>query len=156
MSAAPLAYLASPIDRAGHNKTLVQAKALATELLVTQGIGIYRPDLAWNVAGLSSSPTLQRLNNWAVDECDALVGVLLNDVPTIGTLLEIQRAIDAEKPVLLLTDINGSWALHQLIADAPNLTTMDATKLEAFAVDGPPRQRVLDWLAKIEVREDAA
>lgn len=103
-----LTYLARPIDQAGRGsygsimETIRQALALAD-------VPIYDPGAAFKLYPGSSPQALlaiDSINRSALDRCGSLVAALPAGVPTLGTPVEVERAISAGKPVIIVTN-NG-------------------------------------------------
>lgn len=105
-------YLASPIDEAAGRTALMAQRSVLTHDLNDAGFSVYRPDLAWTT-GPQPEPAIQAVNQAALDHCAALVALLPADVPTIGTVLEIEQVARSGRPVVVVTD-RRSFALESL------------------------------------------
>lgn len=106
-------YLAHPIDLAGHSSWLGSMLGDLNKLLVSSGIGAFRPGMAYlaNTSDPGHVEKINDLNNIAIHQADGLVAVLPSDVPTLGTPVEIEFALSMRKPVMIFTDIGHSVQL---------------------------------------------
>ena len=113
-----LIYLAHPIDLADEYGREVQdwLRVALSEIGV-----IFDPGLAGLAAtGTAPTPRLQQINIEVMQKCDITVVFLPDEVPTIGTILELDRCIRETdyKPILVVAGDNiadKSWALSYLI-----------------------------------------
>lgn len=109
-------YIAHPIDFArAESGWLRLAVAELVGSVIKHGAALYQPGQAFRVpeAGLPNA-VLQRINDHAIDECDALIAVLPASVMTVGTTREIGYAVAKGKPVSVVTDHVASWALADI------------------------------------------
>lgn len=115
-------YLAHPIDQAkpgvhASPRTLRRALAIRALLrwlhveLEKLGFTVYDPEWGWSVpAGTGAESAESALsaiagaNQAALAACDGLVAVLPAGVPTIGTVLEIERSVLSGKPVIVILE----------------------------------------------------
>lgn len=124
MSRVTTAYLAHPIDQVHGDKPYVRKDGLDRELgmrdwiqmarraLTAYGLTQYSPGLGWSVpGGRRGEPTstlslaaISATNQAAMEQCDCLVAILPAGVATIGVVLEIERAVVAGKPTVLLIE----------------------------------------------------
>lgn len=109
-------YLAQPIDQTsatvdrGHETAeLVQD---VRDALSVAGYNVYSPARAWVCDG-SPEPAVQRINEHALRDCDALIAVLPEGIASIGVPMEILLAAQAGKPVVVITTVR-SFALSNL------------------------------------------
>jgi dUTP pyrophosphatase len=99
-------YLAQPIDQAKGAQHNVGG---VTSLLRAVGINWYRPAGAFGLHGDTTREELlivDRINREAIELADAVVAWLPPKVPTLGTPSEIEFALAANKPTLILTDVS--------------------------------------------------
>lgn len=110
MKAAPVVYIASPIDRTmdGFLPEMACLRDDARMALATVGFVLFDPNAAWAVptrirAGVEPLPTaIQTIDLAAVDSVDALLAILPDLPPTIGVPMEIERAIARRIPAVVL------------------------------------------------------
>lgn len=103
-------YLAHPIDLASRTSWLGSVLVGLSQLMVDAGIGAFRPGEAYLAQPSDNrhAKYIQELNNIAIHQADGLVAVLVKDVPTLGTPVEIEFALSMRKPVVIFTDITAS------------------------------------------------
>lgn len=120
MNRVTTAYLAHPIDQVHGDKPYVRKDGLDRELgmrdwiqmarraLVAYGLTQYSPGLGWAAGsrGISKAglEAISGTNQAAMEQCDCLVAILPAGVATIGVVLEIERAVVAGKPTVLLIE----------------------------------------------------
>lgn len=115
-----MVYFAVPIDQARESELLDLPwtrvrKSIRGVAATTPGVVGFHPRHAFTVgpdAGVVSG--LERANRAALGESDALVALLPAGVPSVGVPREIEAALAAGKPVAVLTDAHGSFALHDV------------------------------------------
>lgn len=96
-------YLAEPIDQTKRRVPL--AEQLSSRLL-NERISHYSPRAAWNLYGYGNFPAiLQPSNNLVLGSARGVVAVIPRGVPTVGTPMEVQRALDLDIPACVLTDV---------------------------------------------------
>ncbi len=104
-----LCYLAGPID----SGLAPNDRMRALYLLHQAGISVYRPWEAFQI-GLGQEPDddrIRRINEAALDRADCLLALAPLDVMSMGTPLEIWRALNQGKPVAIVTDRQWwTWA----------------------------------------------
>lgn len=158
-------YFAHPIDQVKANtsapyRELRQSINRVTEIADMEGHTLYQPGrafkLGYDVDGLPNhidQLALDSINRHALQESDALVAILIEGIPTLGVPAEIEQAINANKPTLILTSVNvgiGSVQVQQwqnrgarvehLLLDMPLRLTESLTSLPRPAEF--PRARV--------------
>lgn len=103
-----LAYLAQPIDQV-YDVTMHAAKTnQIASLLSAAGYAIYRPAKAWEVTKPPRlDPRLEDVNGLALQLADVLVAYLPAGVPSIGVPMEIDRAIQSDIPVVVVTEVQS-------------------------------------------------
>lgn len=127
MTAANYAYLAAPIDHGNLPSRWPDLRTrVAQELLTSETVtAIYRPDQAWQVGPEPEAfPHLQWVNQCALEAASVLVAFLPTGVPTIGTILEIQSALQLRIPTVLVLDEGAatrSFSLNHLLASHTDL-----------------------------------
>lgn len=92
-------YYAHPIDQ---TRPTAMYDTIAAAL-VTRGHQLYRPSRAWSSSRLYGA--IQPINIAVLERCQMVVAYLPAGVPTIGTPLELQYAIDHQIPAVVITDI---------------------------------------------------
>lgn len=109
---AGLVYFAHPIDLVSNDEIslIARVSALASEA----GLNLYRPASAYDVSVRTpeTRSAIDRVNQAALRNCDALLAVLPSEMPTLGTPIEIERAASAGMPVLVISD---SWQILQSV-----------------------------------------
>ena len=101
-------YLAHPIDHGYYDVTG------AVDALSAVGCAVYVPSRAWKVPP-EGKPTraLQDANNAVIDLMDGVLALLPTYRLTVGTVLEVVRAARNHQPVVIVSDMNPSWALAE-------------------------------------------
>lgn len=109
-------YLAQPIDQASATVDRGQRTAELVQdvrdALSVDGYNVYSPAKAWTCNG-NPEPAVQRINEHALKNCDALIAVLPEGIASIGVPMEILLAAQAGKPVVVITTVR-SFALSNL------------------------------------------
>lgn len=103
-------YLANPIDQAD---SLLGIDNI-THTLSTCGISWYHPATAFhlnNMCGPLDLRAIDRINQEALSRADALLVWLPRGVPTLGVPVEIETALQANTPTVILTNIDRSVQL---------------------------------------------
>ena len=144
-------YLAHPIDQAGG--LMYRWVDLLGELqsdLAELGF-VYNPHQAFLAIG-EPNPALDRINQLALAQCDALVALLPSRVPSIGVPFEILEAANMGKPVLLFTDNTESWSLRRFddLAEAGDFLLVNVSNNPTTE----EMQAALSWLGKRLALED--
>lgn len=132
------AYLAGPIDQdANHGRSTLKDQIV--HHLNASNIAVYRPEMAWSVAGVTPTRELQDSNHDAISRCGMFVVVLPAGVATVGTIQELIYASQIGKPIALFTDLDTSWALKNIVADLEKprfqqfpITFFDRTHRDSF------------------------
>lgn len=107
-----LVYLAGPIDRAGGSAGLMAMKLDASFCLQTLGFSVFDPSSAFRVIpGAEVDNRIFRINQGALNRCDGMLALLPDGVPTIGTPMEMGRAIDMYGIPVAVVGGEGSWHL---------------------------------------------
>lgn len=113
-------YFASPIDQAsrwdGPGGRLVSYMDTVSNLKDTllQRFPGYIFDPSSVILGSAPHHGLFSILNHAIEECDLFVAFLPAGIPTLGTPTEIEQAMRLGKPVLLITDLEGtSWVVEK-------------------------------------------
>jgi nucleoside 2-deoxyribosyltransferase len=101
-----IVYLAAPIDfdeGAKVNKVKNEIKAHFKE---QECSWVYDPAGAWQApSDLVPDEFVHWGNLRVLEQADVLVAVLVRGVLTVGTVLEVQHAVDKEIPVIVIGDI---------------------------------------------------
>jgi dUTP pyrophosphatase len=104
-----LIYFAHPIDQA--DTSLNQRTGDIHVMLSRCGVSVFRPGYAFTLMLTSGAdlyqsllPRVDRINRFALDAADALAAWLPMGVPTLGVPAEVEYALSANKPTLILTD----------------------------------------------------
>lgn len=110
-------YLASPVDFAADPS---KADGIRSELIAS-GHTVFAPYRAWG-ARAPLEARLQNINMTVLQEVDALVAFLPANTTTIGTLLELQWAVDRGFPCGVVTELDISKSASLLwLAQHPNV-----------------------------------
>lgn len=106
-------YIAEPIDQSDFG---VWKDAVSTAISAARDVGllVYRPATAWYVEpGTDVGPEIEESNRSALASASALIAFLPEGVPTVGVPREVEAAVAAGIPVLVVTDRRG-WSLHDV------------------------------------------
>lgn len=124
-----IVYLAHPIDSA--EDADLQLGEVA-EWLLTAGHVVFDPGAAWAVpGGAVPEPGLQAINMAALRGAHAVVALMPEGVPTIGTVIEVVEALNTGQKCLIVTDHAHSWALAWLSHNYDgNARTVNRAELE--------------------------
>lgn len=106
-----LIYLAHPIDQAnaaGKSQLVAEWVHALTSMLTTDGHVVFNPQAAWKLNGrvCGPEPRVMQIDLHVVRECDLVLALLPAGVPTVGVPIEIERAIQYGRPVVVLTDLD--------------------------------------------------
>lgn len=103
-------YYAHPLD---WSTSTARYDVVATAL-VTRGHQVFRPGRAWQTK--QPIGNIQPINQAILERCDLVVAHLPDGVKTVGTILEVQYAIDRQIPTVVFTDTDErtSEALESL------------------------------------------
>lgn len=144
-------YLAYPIDLAALDDRVLSAITSVKDRLLTNSVFVYDPGDAFSVAsGVKPGPEISSINNHALATLEAVVAFLPRAYRTVGVPIEIDRAANMGKPVVIFTDNADSWSL-QMYLDYDNVTV---APLEVAGGPSPEAAMVrasLDWLLGQEV-----
>ena len=96
-------YIATPIDRAGH-EGYAEAAALVARILSERGWVAFLPARAWvcSELDLRVSSTLWNVNEEARSQADALIAIVDHNMVSAGVPVEIALSLQQNKPVLLV------------------------------------------------------
>ena len=76
---------------------------------------VFDPAKAWQILNCEPNSSVQLANMRLIEtSIDVVLVAAPVGVPTIGTWLEVNKAIHFSKQVVIVTDISGSWALEYL------------------------------------------
>lgn len=172
-------YLAHPIDFVGEGKRsggagqqkridqllgMREWLGMARKALGAYGFSQYSPGLGWSTSGgLRGEPAstlslaaISATNRAAMEDCDCLVAVLPAGVATIGTVLEIERAVQAGKPCVLILE-------HELIDKSASVRDwLEYDNVWLVGVDMTPKggseagtdlDEAIEWLSEQEPAE---
>lgn len=144
-------YLAYPIDLASLDKEVLDAITDVKAELLRSRVVVFDPGDAFSVgAGTKPGPEIASINNHALATADSVVAFLPSKYRTIGVPIEIDRAANSGKAVVIFTDNVDSWSL-QMYLDYDNVTV---APLEVAGGPSPEAAMVrasLDWLLAQEV-----
>lgn len=106
-------YFARPIDQAGESSWLSSFAASIEHKLALAGIGAFKPNAAYLAAVGDPEHTkfIDDTNNQAIYRSTGFVAILPAGVATLGTPVEIEIALQLNKPTVIFTDIIGSVQL---------------------------------------------
>lgn len=134
-------YLAEPIDAAGADYE-GSRRRLAIDMLNGYGVGVFRPRRAFSANAVQPGPEINEINTCALKVCDAVLAFLPSGTPTIGVPIEIEQALVTGKPVAVVTDNDGAWALQR---PEPHFGTFESYR---SAVDWLALQKTADHDSK--------
>lgn len=154
-------YLAQPIDQAKRTPRITRLRAAAELICSEARLALFQPAKAYRAMGVGRKlqpeehDTIDQINQAALAACGGLLAVLPLGVPTLGTPVEIERTLNAGKPVIILTEEELARSSVQVVswwqAGAQIIT------LEQFEQDQEQvAQRVLDFLARRDWPEQNA
>lgn len=113
-----LVYVAHPIDQVGDDEVLTRAaiRALhdAAEDVARRMVDVYayRPAMGFYVGSpYVSEPCVEAINLVALNLADLVVAVWPEGARSVGTGVEIGRSLAADKPTILFTDMENSFAV---------------------------------------------
>jgi nucleoside 2-deoxyribosyltransferase len=113
-----IAYLAGPIDFDNPKSKVSQLRADVKDTLRLNGYWVFDPSTAWTApVHYEAEGTVQQANYAIIDVADLVVAVLVKDVFTAGTILELAytRTVHPMKDVFAVGDIGDrSVALADL------------------------------------------
>ena len=117
-----IVYLAAPIDFA--NGTEIARLKLEVKESYKDKAWVYDPSAAWTApTDLVPDGVVHDANLAVLSRADLVIAVLVRGVLTVGTVLEIQHAVDHMIPVVVLGDIGqNSVALAEL--EVPVIASM--------------------------------
>jgi len=110
-----VAYLAQPIDQVDARwPQWDQDIAHIKRILTDHGYYVYSPAGAWQCPVTAPpSSIVETVNRTVVTDADLVVAYLPADVITIGVPMEIERASSLQIPVVVVTEIDNSYALER-------------------------------------------
>jgi nucleoside 2-deoxyribosyltransferase len=111
-----IVYLAAPIDFDAGSQVTRTKNEIKKHFKDQDCAWVYDPAGAWNAPkDLVPDEFVHWANLKVLEDADLLVAVLLKDVFTIGTIVEIQHAVDSGIPVIVIGDVGmNSVALAAL------------------------------------------
>jgi nucleoside 2-deoxyribosyltransferase len=111
-----IVYLAAPIDFDAGSQVTRTKNEIKKHFKDQDCTWVYDPAGAWNAPkDLVPDEFVHWANLKVLEDADLLVAVLLKDVFTIGTIVEIQHAVDCGIPVIVIGDVGmNSVALAAL------------------------------------------
>ena len=118
-----IVYLAAPIDFAKDG--LIEKYKAEVYSSFKESAWIYDPSSAWTAPeGLDPDGAVHQANLAVLRKANLVIAVLVRGTLTIGTVLEIQDAVDANIPVCVLGNIGqNSVALAEL--EVPVVASMN-------------------------------
>jgi nucleoside 2-deoxyribosyltransferase len=113
-----IVYLAAPIDFDKGSRITKLKDEIKAHFKEQECVWVYDPAGAWNApTDLVPDEFVHWSNLKVLEDADIVVAVLLRSVFTIGTIVEIQHAVDKEIPVVVIGDVGmNSVALAALEA----------------------------------------
>ena len=154
-SPSPVCYLAHPVDFAAQTDTPHNAEYIR-RLLLDAGFVVYSPALAFRApAGAAPGPVIWQVDQFALSKCQAAC-VLYPEDKSVGTSMELQRALDLGLPTLVISrTVNRSWSLAGLPSEQVRVTRYPGkgeyfkwpfTEADASRGASPPRQPLFTQL----------
>jgi deoxyuridine 5'-triphosphate nucleotidohydrolase len=106
-----LVYMAMPLDFTTESGDRPFVDFVENDLKASKHV-VYRPDQSFTFQkGTEPSEVVQAVNNAAINGASGMVAFLPKGTQTIGVPMEIQSAISAGKPVVVVTDHSDSWVV---------------------------------------------
>ena len=101
-----IVYLAAPIDFNEGSRITELKNEIKAHFKEQECVWVYDPAGAWNApSDLVPDEFVHWSNLKVLENADLVVAVLLRSVFTIGTIVEIQHAVDKEIPVVVIGDV---------------------------------------------------
>jgi nucleoside 2-deoxyribosyltransferase len=101
-----IVYLAAPIDFDKGSRISKLKEEIKAHFKEQECVWVYDPAGAWNApSDLVPDEFVHWSNLKVLEDADIVVAVLLRSVFTIGTIVEIQHAVDKEIPVVVIGDV---------------------------------------------------
>ena len=101
-----IVYLAAPIDFDKGSRITKLKDEIKAHFKEQECVWVYDPAGAWNApTDLVPDEFVHWSNLKVLEDADIVVAVLLRSVFTIGTIVEIQHAVDKEIPVIVVGDV---------------------------------------------------
>lgn len=101
-----IVYLAAPIDFDKGSRITKLKDEIKAHFKAQECVWVYDPAGAWNApSDLMPDEFVHWSNLKVLEDADLVVAVLLRSVFTIGTIVEIQHAVDKEIPVVVIGDV---------------------------------------------------
>jgi nucleoside 2-deoxyribosyltransferase len=101
-----IVYLAAPIDFDKGSKVTKMKNEIKEHFKREEYTWVYDPSGAWNAPySLEPDEFVHWANLGVLEQSDVLVAVLVKGVLTVGTVLEVQHAVQCEIPVIVVGDI---------------------------------------------------
>ena len=101
-----IVYLAAPIDFDKGSRITKLKDEIKAHFKEQECVWVYDPAGAWNApSDLVPDEFVHWSNLKVLEDADIVVAVLLRSVFTIGTVVEIQHAVDKEIPVVVIGDV---------------------------------------------------
>ena len=104
-----IVYLAAPIDFDKGSKVTKTKNEIKAHFKGQECSWVYDPAGAWNVPDdLEPDEFVHWSNLRVLEQSDVLFAVLMKGVLTVGTILEVQYAVDHGIPVIVIGDVGKS------------------------------------------------
>jgi len=104
-----IVYLAGPIDFNSGSAVNEHRHQLKKYFKRWSDVWVYDPSKAWTGA---DNPKPDQFVHWSnlqvLGQADLLVAVLVRNILTVGTILEIQHAVERNIPVVVVGDVSES------------------------------------------------
>lgn len=144
-------YLAYPIDLASLDKEVLDAITDVKIEILKSRVVVFDPGDAFSVGpGTKPGPEIASINNHALATADSVVAFLPSKYRTIGVPIEIDRAANSGKAVLIFTDNVVSWSMG-MYDGYENVTIVPLVSPVGHTTDAHLARVGLDWLASYEV-----
>lgn len=145
-----MVYLARPVDLDQLTDVQLGELSRTKKNLINRGALVYDPAAAFAVrSGVPPSKAIVEVNSYAVLQADALVA-FWPEARTVGVPMEIQLALSAGKPVLVVSSVaDESWSLAHL-PTVRSVTPQDLSALIQQAQEQP--KTGLEDVIKVKVQ----
>lgn len=150
-----LCYFAYPIDLAALDQSIITTINNVKRHVMTFGkVVAFDPGDAFSVAsGTDPGPEIASINNHALSLADTVVAFLPTKYRTVGVPIEIDRAANAGKVVIIFTEHISSWSL-QMYADYENVRLVPLADPDGTGTDAAMVLEALAWAAASRVQDE--
>lgn len=142
-------YLAHAIDQAGTSPILRRMIGEVKSGLVQQGISAFMPGKAYQLTGNEDLRAVTDVNNHALWTADGVIAILAPGVPSLGTPVEIERALTFNKPTLIVTTGSIADNTVQMVDWMRRGAQVRLTNEDGFWFNGQDAPNLMDALRSL-------